>query len=198
MGIEGDKIDEIINAHADTVDGLKEERDQYKKQAEEYRVDAGKLSEVQKELDELKKSQGKNVFEDRYNEMKKAHDEVKAEFDQYKADIDAKEARRIKENAYRKLLREAKITDKRIDKIIKVSDFDEMEIDKDGKFKDEENLKKSIQDEWGDFVVNESQTGAGVSTPPATNMMVPRGESRAAKIAAQYHNNLYGETKEGK
>ena len=35
LGIEADKIDEIINAHAETVDALKEERDEYKKKAEQ-------------------------------------------------------------------------------------------------------------------------------------------------------------------
>lgn len=196
LDIEPDKIDEIISAHADTVEALKQERDLAKKEAEAYRDDAKKLPDVQKELDELK-NQGPSVFETRYNEMKEAHDKVKAEFDKYKSDVDAKEIRRTKENAYRQLLRDAKISDKRIDKIIRVSDLDSMELDKDGKLKDEENLTKSIKEDWGDFITTERQAGAGVSNPPGNTNQVPRGESRAAKIAAQYHNNLYGESKEG-
>ena len=47
MGIEADKIDEIISAHTDTVNALKEQRDTYK-------ADAEKLPAVQKELDDLK------------------------------------------------------------------------------------------------------------------------------------------------
>ena len=35
MGIEDEKIDEIIAAHAETVDALKEQRDNYKAQADE-------------------------------------------------------------------------------------------------------------------------------------------------------------------
>ena len=34
MGIEADKVDEIINAHIEVVDGLKEERDNFKKNAD--------------------------------------------------------------------------------------------------------------------------------------------------------------------
>lgn len=197
LDIDSDKIDEIINAHSDTVEALKTERDLAKKEAEQYRDDAKKLPDVQKELDDLK-SQGNGVFETRYNEMKEAHDKLKKEFDQYKSDVDAKEVTRAKETAYRKLLSDAKISDKRIDKILKVSDLKDLELDKEGKFKDEDNLIKSIKDEWGEFIVEQHKQGAGVSNPPGNNTQVPRGESRAAKIAAQYHNNLYGESKEEK
>ena len=49
MGIEEEKIEQIIEAHAETVDTLKEQRDTFK-------ADADKLAEVQKELDEAKKN----------------------------------------------------------------------------------------------------------------------------------------------
>lgn len=197
LDIDSEKIDEIINAHVETVDGLKEERDALKKEAEANADAAKKLPEIQKELEELK-SQGNGIFETKYNEMKEEHDKIKAEFEKYKSDVQASEVKRSKESAYRDLLRESKISDKRIDKILKVSDLDSLEIDKDGKLKDIENLKKSIKDDWGDFIVDDHQAGARTATPPGINTQVPKGESRAAKIAAQYHNNLYGEsTKEG-
>ena len=47
MGIEEEKIDQIIEAHSETVDSLKADRDSYKEDAE-------KLKDVQKELDGLK------------------------------------------------------------------------------------------------------------------------------------------------
>ena len=47
MNIEEEKIDQIIDAHSETVDALKAERDGFKE-------DAAKLAAVQKELDELK------------------------------------------------------------------------------------------------------------------------------------------------
>lgn len=197
LDIDPEKIDEIISAHADTVDALKEERDAAKKEAETYRDDAKKLPDIQKELDELK-AQGNGVFETKFNEMKEERDKIKAEFDKFKSDIEASEVKRSKESAYRELLRKANISDKRIDKIIKVSDMDSIELDKDGKLKDEENLTKSIKEDWGDFIVEQHQSGANTSTPLSTNTTVPKGESRAAKIAAQYHSNLYGESaKEG-
>ena len=47
LGIEDEKIEQIIEAHTETVDGLKNERDGFK-------ASADKLAEVQKELDGLK------------------------------------------------------------------------------------------------------------------------------------------------
>ena len=47
MGIEDEKIDQIIEAHTESIDALKEQRDQYK-------VDAEKLPALQKKLEELR------------------------------------------------------------------------------------------------------------------------------------------------
>ena len=59
MGIEDDKIDQIIEAHGETVSALKDERDQYRDAAEA-------LPGVQKELDDLKAKpeQVKSLIED--------------------------------------------------------------------------------------------------------------------------------------
>ena len=194
LDIDPEKIDEIISAHVDTVNALKVERDTAQQNAETYKADAEKLATVQKELDDLKNSQGTNLFETKYNEMKAEKDKLQEDFDKYKADIDAAEVKRSKESAYKELLKKANVSDKRIDKILKVTDLNNMELDKDGKLKDEENLTKSIKDEWGDFIVTEQQAGANIATPPVNSNKPPKSESRAAKIAAQYHSNLYGET----
>lgn len=196
LGIESDKVDEIIEAHSNTVDALKEERDEAKRKAESYEADAKKLPSIEKELKDIKDAQGNNIYETKYNEMKAEKDKLQEEFDKYKADINAAEVKRSKESAYKALLKNANISEKRIDKILKVTDIDALELDKDGKFKDEENLNKSIKDEWGDFIVTEQKKGADIPTPPGGEGKPPKGESRAAKIAAQYHSNLYGDVKE--
>ena len=51
MGLNDEQISAIIDAHTETTNGLKEERDK-------YRADAEKLPSVQKELDEMKKDGG--------------------------------------------------------------------------------------------------------------------------------------------
>lgn len=86
MGIEEEKIDQIIDAHAETVDGLKADISKYK-------GDAEKLPAVQKELDDLK-AKGDDGW-------KEKHDNVKKEFDNYKSGVEAKETKAAKEKAVR-------------------------------------------------------------------------------------------------
>lgn len=153
LGIEADKIDEIISAHTETVDALKEERDKYK-------ADADKLPGVQKELDDLKKSSA-----DGEGYKKKYEDEHTA-FEAYKAEVAQKDAERTKQSAYRDLLKKAGIADKRLDTVLKVSDLSKVELDEDGKIKDSETVMKGIKAEWADFIATETKTGADVSNPP--------------------------------
>jgi hypothetical protein len=190
MGIEDEKIDQIIEEHAETVNALKQQRDQYK-------VDAEKLPGVQKELDELKDAAEK----DGENPYKAKYEDLQQQFDDYKADVIAKETKARKTAAYRKLLQDSKISEKRLDAILKLSPVDDIELDDKGEIKDAENIKKSIEKEWSDFIVTEETHGAGVQNPPAGGN--PAGasgggtKSRAAQIQQQYQASLYG-SKEAK
>ena len=154
LGIEEAKIDEIITAHVDTVNVLKEQRDGYK-------ADADKLPAVQKALDDLKASQsGDDPYKEKYE--KKAR-----EFDDYKKGVEAKELKRSKSAAYKQVLKELKAS--HVDSILKASqsELDKIELDEDGKIKDVDKLKESIKKEWADFIVAEGQQGANTATPPA-------------------------------
>ena len=154
MGIEDEKIDQIIDAHTETVDALKEQRNQYKNDAE-------KLPEVQKQLSaatEQLESAGKDSWKVKY-------DALKEDFESYKADQTAKETHVAKETAYRELLKAAGISDKRISAVLKVSDVDAVEL-LDGKIKDAEKLTESIKTEWADFIPTTTQTGVNTATPP--------------------------------
>lgn len=159
LGVEAEKVDEIINAHADTVDALKEERDKYK-------ADAETLPSVKKELEDLKAASEKagksgNAYQVKY-------EAIKEEFEQYKADVEAKATRAGKEKAYRELLKDAGISEKRIDAVLKVSgdDIDKLDLDADGKPKDAKDLVKNLAEEWADFVVKETTKGAETGKPP--------------------------------
>jgi SMC interacting uncharacterized protein involved in chromosome segregation len=193
LGIESDKIDEIINAHAETVDALKEERDNYKN----YKADAEKLPEVQKELDDLKKTveDGGNVYEKKYNELKETYDKEKQEYENFKNEVTAKELLSKKDAAYRKLLKESGVSEKRIDSILKVSDLSTLDFDKDNKLKDSDKLMESIKTEWADFIEIKGEKGADNNNPPENNGGTGKS-GRAAQLAAQYHDNRYGTNKE--
>lgn len=153
MGIEDEKIDQIIDAHTETVDALKDERDTYKAGAE-------KLPGVQKELDDLKKDGG---------DWQKKYEKEHTDFEAYKNEQTAKEAKATKEAAFRTLLKEAGIPEKRLDVIMKVTNLDEIELDKDGKIKDADKHTQTVKTEYSDFIVTTHERGADVATPPANN-----------------------------
>lgn len=160
LGIEAEKIDEIINAHVEVVDGLKEERDNFKKDAE-------KLADVEKELTKAKDKLAKNGEGETV--AKEDYDKLKQEYDDYKADITAKNTRTEKENAFRELLKSVGVSEKRFNAIIKVSDIDGLELDKDGKIKDADERTNNIKTEWADFIETTTTKGAKTANPPANN-----------------------------
>jgi hypothetical protein len=158
LGIEADKVDEIINAHVEVVDALKSERDKFKEDAE-------KLPKVQEELDSIKAATGdggQNPFEVKYNELKE-------EFDTYKKGQEAKEAAAKVSKAYRTLLKEAGVSEKRIDAVLKVTNLDNVKLDKDGNIEGKDEALKNIKTEWADFISHNREKGADTANPPANN-----------------------------
>lgn len=154
LGLTEEQIDSIIDAHTETVDGLKAERDGYK-------ADAEKLPTVQQELDELKRDGGD--WQKKYNDEKTAHDQLKK-------DIADQEVKSKKLAAYRQLLTEEKISDKRIDTVLRASAalIDSIELDEDGKPLKADELREAIKTDWADFVQTTTQEGAKVEHPPAS------------------------------
>lgn len=153
MSIEDEKIDQIVDAHTESIEALKAERDTYK-------ADAEKLAAVQKELDELKKDGG---------DWQKKYEEEHSAFEAYKTDITTKETKTAKEKAYRELLKESGVSEKRIDAIIKITDIDALELGKDGKIKDSSAKTEQIKTEYADFIVTSTTTGAATTNPPSNN-----------------------------
>ena len=158
LGIEADKIDEIINAHSETVEGLKEERDSYKEKADKYDKAQKDLDEANRKIEDLSK-------EDAY---KVKYDALKEDFDNYKKDAEAQKVKATKTDAFKALLKEIGVSDKRIDSVIKVSGsaIDGLKYDKEGHIEGVDDLKKSLSTEWADFIVTEGKKGASTSTPP--------------------------------
>jgi response regulator of citrate/malate metabolism len=155
LGLSDEQIETIIDAHSETVDGLKEARDGYK-------ADAEKLSDVQKQLDDLKKTGGD--WQQKYEAEKGEHDRLKQE-------IADKATKATKESAFRQLLKDCNISEKRIETIVKASGsvIDGMELGDDGKPAKAEELKANIIQEWDDFRVTTTTTGATVTHPPANS-----------------------------
>ena len=171
LGIDADKVDEIITAHSETVDALKEQRDQFK-------ADADKLSSVQKELDDLKAAAEKGGDDT----VKVKYEALEEDFANYKKEQQAKEIREKKQSLYKELLQEVGISEKRINAVLKVSDVDAVEIDENGKVKDADTLKEAIKTEWEDFIVTESSKGAVTATPPVGNGKVYKSKDEIMSI----------------
>lgn len=184
MDIPAEKIDEIISAHTETVSAIKEERDALK-------ADAAKVPDLEKQIESVSKeleTYKSGDWENKYNT-------VNGEYTKYKADVEAKAVKSAKEAAYKQLLLDAGISDKRIASVLKVSDIDGVELDKDGKIKDADKITENVKTEWADFIITKREEGAKPATPPANNGEGGKQPSRAAQMAAQYYAEHYG-TKE--
>lgn len=191
MGIGTEQIDQIIEMHTETVEGLKEELKNAKEEAKEFKADAKKLEDVQQELDKLKENADKpDPYKQKYNDLKK-------EFEDYKSEQDSKAVKAKKIALYKELLKEAKVSEKRIDAVIRLTDFDKIELDEEGKaIKDVETQKTKIAEDWSDYIVTEEQQGAKTPTPPANDGSGIGQPSMATQKAMAYHNNLYGVSKQ--
>lgn len=90
MGLTEEQMDTIIEAHSDTVDGLKAScRSTRRTPKSSPRAEGAGRPESQKAM----------------TGWKDKHDKVKREFDEYKEEQTKKETRSAKESAYRELLK---------------------------------------------------------------------------------------------
>lgn len=151
LGIEADKVDEIIEAHVEVTNGLKADRDKYKEAFD-------KLPVVEKELEALKANGEENPFEKKYNDLKK-------EYDDYKADVETEKLNNKKFNLAKSLLEEINISSKVIDRFAK-SVVKEVEIDDKGEFSNKTALKEKLDKEFEDYKVTTKKVGAKTEHPP--------------------------------
>lgn len=168
--------DEIENAlmalHLGVVDPLKEERDR-------YQADADKLPDIQKQLDGLKNGE----------DFKAKYEKEHSDFEAYKTQV-AKEAETAKvKAAYRKLLQDEKINDKRLDVVMRSTDFSSMKLDGDGNLVDVDALKKTINKDWADFKVTQKQRGLQTPTPPSGDN---GGAGDIRQMVAKWHADRFG------
>ena len=161
-----EKAQQIMDGHISVTDGLKEERDGYKAEAE-------KAADLQKQLDDHLASG---------EDFKKKYEDEHSAFEAYKGRI-ASEAQAAKvRSAYRSLLSGEGISEKRLDSILKVTDLSKLKLDEDGNLMDVEELKKSINDEWGEFKTTITEKGAKVENPPKIDTNVFDTMSLAQKM----------------
>ena len=158
MGLADEQVETIIEAHTETVEGLKAE-------ATRYKADAEALPGVQKQLEQAQaylKAGEKDSYKVKYEALKE-------EFEGYKEIQSKKETHAAKESAYRALLKEAGISERRLEAVLKVSDVDSVELNESGGIKDAAKLTESVKTEWADFITTTSTQGAKTANPPTNN-----------------------------
>ena len=162
-----------MEEHTAVTDALKKDRDTYKAEAE-------KVPGLQRELETHK---GGEDFKAKYESEHQA-------FETYKADIAKKAQLEKVQAAYRKLLLDEKISEKRLDGIIRLTDFDKIRLDKDGNLEDVKALRENIGKEWGEYRVSTQERDHRPETPPEKD----NGDtgSNIREMTAQWHAAKYG------
>ena len=156
MGLDSDKVSTIIENHVETVDALKAQIATFKADAEKYHTAADELASVKAELEGLKSSGG---------DWQKKYETEHSLFEEYKNSISAKETLANKASAYKALLKEAGVSEKVLDKVLKTTDLSEIELE-DGKVKDSEKAIEAIKADWSEFIVQSGTHGADTKRPP--------------------------------
>lgn len=156
LGLDQTQVESVIQGHTESVDGLKDDLDKAK-------AELAELAAVRKELDEAKKAASQNkVWQDEYESLRK-------NFEEFRDRQAAQATLASKKTAYSAVLRDLGIPERRIDSILRVTDFNEMSVSEEGKLTNLDDVKATASKEWGDFIATPSEVGARVQNPPATN-----------------------------
>lgn len=159
MGLDSNVVESIIEAHAETVDALKNERDVIKAKADETDALVNQLKA------ELKQAQADTNGNANYKDL---YESERDAFATYKAGVEADRSKAQRETLYRELLRVNGIDPKRHDAILRVTDLAGLEVDENGSLLNADKLSESIKSDWADFVVSTNTVGAVPDNPPAT------------------------------
>ena len=153
MGLTDEQVDTIIEAHTDTVDGLKAD-------VSKYKSDAEKLAGVEKELNDLK-AMGDGGYKEKYEKEHKAVED-------YKADITAKESKAAKEKAVRAYFESKNITGANLDLAMRGCGEEMAALEMDGeKIKDTKSLDALVDGTYKGLVSTTQTKGANPANPPA-------------------------------
>lgn len=190
MGLTDEQVDTIIEAHTDTVDGLKADISKYK-------VDAEKLPGVQEQLDDLKAA-GDGGYKEKYEKEHKA-------FEDYKSDITAKESKAAKEKAVRAYFEGKNITGANLDLAMRGCGEEMAALELDGdKIKDTKSLDALVEGAYKGLVSTTQTKGANPANPPAnagggtmTKDQIMEIKDRAERRAAIAANLNLFENKNG-
>lgn len=157
LGIEGEEVDKIINEHRGTVDSLKDDIDSLKSEIENHKA-------VEKELNDLKESiKDTESYKDKYDALDK-------KFTEYKAEVQSEKVSFQKAEAYKAMLKNAGVSEKRIESVLKLARvegyLDKIEFDKDGTVKNAADIEAEAKTVYADYVDTIGESGVNTPNPP--------------------------------
>ena len=164
MGVEADKIDEIMTAHVEVVEHFKSQIDESKKLSDKIDSLKSENADLTKQLEQANDTI-KGYETDDY---KGKYESEKAEHDKLKADVAGKETFAKKESALRNELKSKKYSEEAVRLILSKGGYtDKIELDKDGKVTNLDGIFNDIQSDFAMFTPKETVTSSVPDNPPA-------------------------------
>lgn len=155
LGIEDDKIDEIVAAHGETVTALKAEIDEAKQGASGLDAVTKERDRYKADLEALQKTSGDAA-------------KVQAEFDAYKAHVESDKTAAKKRTALNAVLKKVGVERQSLrDLLIKCWDLDTVELDDGGNAKNEAELSSRVNSDYPDCIGTAHTEGTPPAAPPA-------------------------------
>lgn len=164
MALKRSELNAILNAFKDGDETLENStKALLDKMHSEIDAEKDRYDSLQKEFDEYK-STNKDTGD--ADEWKSRFEKERDAFKAFKAEQAASADKAVRVDKYKALLKEAGVSDKRLDAILKVTDLNGIEF-KDGDFTDRDKLTESIKSDWADFIVTKETNGADTPNPSA-------------------------------
>lgn len=153
LGIEEDKIEEIITAHGETVAALKDEIDKAEQSAKDSATVAQERDKLQKRVEALEKTSGDAA-------------KVQAEYDAYRQQVETDKANAGKKALIKKALEDAHANPAAIDLMLGTVNLDDVELDGEA-LKDVEAVLKPIREAHAGLFGTVQNQGTPPLNPPA-------------------------------
>ena len=154
LGVEEDKIDEIVTAHQDTLEEIKAERDSLKDNASKLAEAQAEVTRLSGELEKAKKNGGDAA-------------KIQADFDAFKQQIADEKAAAKTDADVLALLKEAGIQRESFQQLASKS-FDRSKIkrNEDGSITNRQELLDGIKTDFADCIATQQQQGTPPNNPP--------------------------------
>lgn len=177
LGVEDDKIDEIVNTHQDTLEEIRAERDGLKESASKLAQAQAEVIRLTEALEKAEKNGGDAA-------------KVQAEFDAYRQQVETEKANAAKSEAVRKALKASGVQrEEFLDLLMGKVELDKVEMDGDA-VKDEASFVAPFKASYAGCFASESEQGTKLQNPPSgggtrmTKEQIAKIENRDERRAA--------------